>query len=259
MQVHVLASGSTGNSVYFQMGKTKILVDAGISTKRIERGLAKIGLKVSELDGVLITHEHTDHIKGLDVLIRKYELPTYTRAKTWERIKCKDKFSPCCCIEIGETFTIGDIDIEAFNIPHDAADPVGFGFYYQQRKWVLATDFGEITPEVKKAVRNADLLVLESNHDKRMLTDGPYPGFLKRRISSELGHLSNTDAARLICSLPFQNRPIHVFLAHLSKTNNLPELAERTVKDILRENSLLVGEQIILHRTYPNQMSSYKS
>lgn len=257
MQVHVLASGSTGNAVCFQLGKAKILVDAGISTKRIEYGLAQIGIKAGELDGVLITHEHTDHIRGLDVLIRKYQLPVYTRPRTWDKIKCKDNFSPRCRIEIGKNFTIGNIDIEAFNIPHDAADPVGFGFYYRHRKWVIATDLGEVTMAIKQAVSHSDLLVLESNHDAEMLSNGPYPRFLKQRIKSKLGHLSNTDAAGLICSLPLQNRQTHVFLAHLSRTNNFPELAEKTVMDILEENS--IDDRIVLHRTHPNKTSSYKT
>ncbi len=257
MQIHVLASGSTGNAVYFQMGKTKILVDAGISNRRIEYGLAEIGVKVGELDGVLITHEHTDHIRGLDVMIRKYQLPVYTRAKTWSKIKCSNKF-PCeCRIEIEKDFSIGKIGLEAFNVSHDAVDPVGFCFHYQHEKWVLVTDLGAVTNEVQTALSYADLLVLEANHDIEMLTNGPYPTFLKQRIKGKLGHLSNFDAARLICNLSQKNKAMHIFLAHLSQTNNYPGLAERTVRNILLKNYCPVDEEIILHRTHPNRVSSF--
>jgi len=257
MQIHVLASGSTGNSVFFQMGKTKILVDAGISTRRIERGLAEVGVRVGDIDGVLITHEHTDHIKGLDVLIRKYQLPVYTRAKTWNMIKCREKFFPECRIEIENGFTVGEVEIESFNISHDAVDPVGFCFHHRKRKCVLATDFGVVTDEVKKALAYANAVVLESNHDLEMLNNGPYPAFLKQRIRSKSGHLSNCDAARLICGLPRNNKLMHIFLAHLSQKNNVPGLAERTVRSILLKNSCPVDEEIILHRTYPDRTSSY--
>ncbi|MDD2585112.1 MAG: MBL fold metallo-hydrolase [Syntrophomonadaceae bacterium] len=256
MQVHVLASGSTGNAVFFQFGHTKILVDAGISTRRIEKGLAEVGVKAGDLDGVLITHEHTDHIKGLDVLIRRYEIPVYARSKTWGMIKCRDKFSPCCRVEMPESFDIGGVKVEPFSTPHDAVDPVGFCFYYQQGKYVLATDLGIVTPSVAEALTLADVAVMESNHDLEMLIMGPYPGFLKQRIRGNNGHLSNHDAGKVLASIP-RKKGMQVFLAHLSQQNNLPMLAEKTVADILLQSNCAVGEEVILHRTYPNRRASF--
>lgn len=256
MQVHVLASGSTGNAVFFQFGETKLLVDAGISTRRIERGLEEVGIKTADLDGVLITHEHTDHIKGLDVLIRRYKLPVYAREKTWRMIKCREKLPVDCRIEMKESFDIGGVKVEPFSISHDAVDPVGFCFYHRQGKYVLATDMGIVTPGVEKALALADVAVMETNHDLEMLIDGPYPHFLKQRIRGEQGHLSNHDAGKLLARVAHK-KGMQVFMAHLSQQNNYPGLAERTVTDILRQNNCAVGEEIILHRTYPDRTASF--
>ncbi|HBQ85503.1 MAG TPA: MBL fold metallo-hydrolase, partial [Syntrophomonas sp.] len=216
MQVHILASGSTGNSVLLQLGGKNILIDAGISARRIEQGLAGVGVKAGELDGVLITHEHIDHIKGLDVFIRRHKIPVYTRPGTWEGIPCRSKLPPQCCCDIYENIDIGPVRIETFPISHDASDPVGFCFYWSKIKWTLATDLGVITPEVKQALAHASLAILESNHDMEMLQTGPYPSFLKQRIKGIKGHLSNLDAARLL-AYAGQQGPMQVFLAHLSK------------------------------------------
>lgn len=255
MQIYVLASGSTGNATLFHFGKTKILVDAGISTRRIERGLAGIGIRVGELDGVLITHEHTDHIKGLDVLIRKYQLPVYAREKTWEGIACRDKLPAECRIEMKNSFNLGAVKIEPFSISHDAIDPVGFCFYHRQGKYVMATDLGMVTEVVERALEMSDLVVLESNHDLKMLNEGPYPFFLKERIRSQKGHLSNHDAGQLLTRISRKNK-MQVFLAHLSQQNNYPALAEKTVREILLKNNCDVGRELILHRTYPDRIAS---
>lgn len=251
MQIHILASGSTGNAIYLRMGETRVLVDAGISARRIEQGLAGIGVKASDLDAVLITHEHSDHIKGLEVLTRKHELPIYTRERTWEAIPGKDKLAGRCWQNIDQDFSIGSIDIKAFGISHDAADPVGFCFYYKQMKWVIVTDLGTVTPGVEKALSGADLAVLESNHDLEMLKNGPYPQFLKQRILSKQGHLSNFDTAELLCRIAHLKR-MQIFLAHLSQQNNQPKLAEQTVAGILARQGCRAGEDIVLHLTYPD-------
>jgi len=258
MRVHILASGSTGNAVYFQLGKTKFLLDAGISARRIEQGLAEVGVRAGDLDGVLITHEHEDYIKGLDVLIRRHEIPVYTRPRTWEGIKCRDRLPAYCCKELPMAFNMGGVRVEAFNISHDAADPVGFVFRYGRQKWVMATDLGCITPEVEQAMKDADVMVLESNHDPQMLSQGPYPPFLKQRIRGKQGHLSNYDAGQLLCRIPWQ-KPVQVFLAHLSRQNNAPALAEQTVANIISKRGWKPGEDIILHRTYPDMTTSWVS
>lgn len=256
MQVHILASGSTGNVAYFKLGNTRFLVDAGISTRRIETKLALIGVKAGELDGVLITHEHVDHIKGLDVFIRRYHLPVFARAATWEAIPCRHKLPPECCITIEKEFQVGGVGVEAHSISHDAADPVCFSFHYQQKKWVIATDMGVITENVLKALAGADLAVLESNHDREMLINGPYPGFLKKRILGQYGHLSNNDAAAVLARIPRKDK-MQVFLAHLSQQNNHPALALQTVTELLQQKGCQPGKDIDLHLTYPDTTMSF--
>lgn len=251
MQLHILASGSTGNSVLIELGGRKILIDAGISARRIERGLAEVGIQVSDLDGLLITHEHSDHIKGIQVLVKRHHLPVYARPATWEAISGQDKIPPECRRELGECLDIGAVKIVPFSISHDAADPVGFCFHYKNMKWVIATDLGVITRSVAEALAYADVAILEANHDLEMLQTGPYPSFLKQRIKGKHGHLSNHDAGQILAHIPRQ-RAMDVFLAHLSQQNNLPHLAERTVSQVLQKSGCEVGEEIILHRTYPD-------
>lgn len=256
MQAHILASGSTGNSVLLQLGGKNILIDAGISARRIEQGLTGVGVKPGELDCILITHEHIDHIKGLDVLVRRHGIPVYTRPGTWEGIPCRSKLPSQCCCDIYENIDIGSVRVETFPISHDANDPVGFCFFWQQTKWTLATDLGVITPEVKDALAHASLAILESNHDVDMLQSGPYPAFLKQRIKGSKGHLSNLDAARLLAYAGKHGR-MEVFLAHLSQQNNTPSLAENTVSSFLAEQGYKVGQDIVLHRTHSVQTASY--
>ena len=250
MQIHILASGSTGNAVFVQMGATKILIDAGISNRRIEKGLAELGVNISELAGILITHEHNDHINGLDVMVRKYKIPVYTRGRTWERIGCAANLPIECIKQIEDHFTVGETEIEPFSISHDAADPVGFCLYHQQKKIVIATDLGMVTPVIEKALTGADLMVLESNHDIDMLNNGPYPQFLKQRIRSSKGHLSNWQAAQVLARIPHKTGT-RVMLAHLSQHNNHPALAEKTVRSVLHDAGLEVGQEIHLYPTYP--------
>jgi len=252
VQIHILASGSTGNAIFLAMGSTRILIDAGISARRIEQGLAEIGVRAGELDAILLTHEHSDHIKGLEVLSRKHELPIYTRERTWEAIPFKDKLAGRRWQPIDQDFSVGELAVKAFGISHDAADPVGFCFYYQQVKWVVVTDLGIVTPGVERALKEADLAVLESNHDPDLLKNGPYPEFLKKRIAGKQGHLSNFDTAALLCRIARYKR-MQVFLAHLSQQNNRPQLAEQTVAGILTQEGCCPGEDIVLHRTYPDQ------
>jgi len=256
MQIHVLASGSSGNSIYFQLGQTRLLVDAGISTRRIERSLAEIGVKAGEIDALLITHEHTDHIKGLDVLARKYQMPVYAQSKTWEMIACRGNLPSGCRRELADSLDIGGVRVEPFSISHDAVDPVGFCFYHRNYKCTVVTDLGVVTKNVEDALAYADAVVLESNHDTLMLENGPYPRFLKQRIKGASGHLSNHDAARALVSIPRKER-MHVFLAHLSQQNNHPDLAENTVTGILSGHGCEVGREIVLHRTYRDCVSSY--
>ena len=256
LQVHILASGSTGNAVVLQFGSTKVLVDVGISARRIERGLGELGVGASELDGILITHEHNDHIKGLDVLVRRYEIPVYARPGTWEQIPCRPRLPVQCCQSFQDGFELKGVWVEPFSISHDAVDPVGFAFCYDKKRCVLATDLGVVTPQVEAAMHNAQVLILESNHDLDMLHRGPYPPYLKRRIRSPKGHLSNHDAGKVLSRLK-RNEPMHVFLAHLSQQNNNPSLARQTVTYFLSRTGCQVGEEVVLHPTFPDGTSSF--
>jgi phosphoribosyl 1,2-cyclic phosphodiesterase len=255
MQIHILASGSTGNAAFIEMSGYKILIDAGISTRRIEKGLAEVGFDASQLDAILITHEHIDHIQGLDVLVRRYKVPVYTRPATWEKIPCRDKLPRDCCCELESSLDLGPIKIEPFAISHDAADPVGFCLLQARAKTVLATDLGLITPTLAEALAYADTLILESNHDPVMLKEGPYPPHLKKRISGPQGHLSNQEAGNLLASVP-HNGMMQVFLAHLSQQNNFPHLAMSTVSGILQQKGC---SEIQLRRTHPSSTASLVS
>ncbi|SDE94467.1 MBL fold metallo-hydrolase [Sporomusa acidovorans] len=254
MQIHVLASGSTGNAIFVEMENTKLLVDAGISTRRIKQSLAKLGTNIEDLDGVLITHEHRDHVSGLTTLLKKYHLPAYARPDTWQSMYCRHVLPDECCLTLVDSLDIGKVKIEPFGISHDAADPVGFRLYAGSTKVGIATDLGFVTPTVKEALAFSDVLVLESNHDVDMLKNGSYPWPLKKRIMSNRGHLANTDAGWTLARL---NRKQHtdVFLAHMSQENNRPELAEKTVADIITQEGCKVNQDITLHLTYPEQIS----
>ncbi|MEA4925184.1 MAG: MBL fold metallo-hydrolase [Syntrophomonadaceae bacterium] len=256
MQLHILASGSTGNAILIELGGRKLLIDAGISARRIELGLAQAGIAVSDLDGLLITHEHYDHIKGIPVFIKKHRMPVYARAAAWDAASNLKHIPAECRRELKERLDIGAVKIMPFPISHDAADPVGFCFYYRNLKWVIATDMGVITRGAAEALAYANLAVLEANHDPELLQSGPYPPYLKKRIKSKYGHLSNHDAGQILAYVPRQ-KVMQVFLAHLSQQNNHPQLAEKTVGQVLQQSGCAVGEEIILHRTYPNCTASW--
>ena len=256
MEIHVLASGSTGNSTYIRMGDTRLLVDAGISCRRIKLGLAEIGVCPEDLDAVLITHEHRDHVAGLPTLLKKYRLPLYTRPGTWQSMFCRDLLPEECFCPLEAAQEIGSVRAEAFRIPHDAADPVGFSFRQRDKKCCVTTDLGFVTDTVKNALAHADALVLESNHDLDMLNNGPYPWHLKKRILSSRGHLANTDTGWMLARLP-KKACTQVFLAHLSQENNRPELARDTVRAILEEHDRQQAETIDLHLTHPDRRTGW--
>lgn len=255
MKVHVLASGSTGNAIFLDFKHTKILVDAGISTRRIKNSLSELGTSIEELDGVFITHEHRDHVSGLGTMTKKYNLPVYASMNTWQAMYCRDVIPAQCCKVLPESLEIGQITVEPFSISHDAADPVGFSFYSGDMKCSVVTDLGFVTETVKKAIALSDVLVLESNHDVDMLQNGAYPWHLKRRIMSNRGHLSNFDAGWALARL--ERKPsMQVFLAHMSQKNNDPELAMETVSTILTQQGCKLGSEIELYRTYPDRIVS---
>jgi phosphoribosyl 1,2-cyclic phosphodiesterase len=250
MRLTSIASGSSGNCIYVGSEDTHILIDSGISGKRIEQGLQSIEVDPSELDGILITHEHTDHIQGLGVMARRYGVPIYATEKTGDYLK---ECSGVGCIDCGlfqtiipeQNFKIGDFTIDAHRIWHDAVDPVCYTIQQDDTKASIATDLGDYNTELIDQLKECDILFIEANHDSRMLEVGPYPYQLKKRIMGQFGHLSNDRCGDLINQL-YSERLKHVFLGHLSKENNFPALAYETVKLALNQNNESILRQIQL-------------
>ena len=241
-----LVSGSSGNSIYISCGGVRLLVDAGVSAARIEANLREIGVDIRDIDGLLITHEHVDHIRGIGVLCRKYGIPVYANEGTWQGIFLKETHIPARCVRTfftGEDFYIGGMNINPFPIPHDANEPVGFAFNARGLRCAVATDIGHINKTWMNAVSGCQALVLEANHDIEMVERGPYPKRLQNRILGRNGHLNNVDCAKALLELA-KHGARAVSLAHLSADNNLPELAYNTVCEALWEAGLTVGEDI---------------
>jgi len=257
MQIHVLASGSSGNATLFKFEDANILVDAGISARRIKNALAEVDTAVEDLDGILITHEHSDHISGLATLVKKYRLPIYARPEAWRQMASYKQLAPECCRNFYQSMDFGSVKVEAFSTSHDAADPVGYNFYEKDRKYSLATDLGFVTDGVKKALAGSDGMVLETNHDLDMLRNGSYPWHLKRRILSNRGHLSNVEAGRTLAGVDL-GKNCQVFLAHISKENNRRDIAENTVTQILSDQGFDIGADITLHVTLPDAIVGWK-
>ena len=210
MRLVSIASGSSGNCIYVGSDQSHILVDAGISNKRIEQGLNEIGLKGAELDGVVITHEHSDHIKGLGVLARKHHVPIYGTKETLEEVAANTKLGEypkelLHPVLPDADFEIGDLTLEPFSIHHDAANPVAYRVSHEKKSVAVATDIGHFDQYTIDHLKNLDALLLEANHDIRMLQVGRYPYYLKQRILGERGHLSNENAGRLLCRLLHDN------------------------------------------------------
>lgn len=234
MRMCSIASGSSGNCIYIGSGSSHILIDAGISGKRVEAGLRELQLKGTDVNGILITHEHSDHIRGLGVLARKFEVPIYATPGTAAAIREMDglgRIDEGLFVEIGADvpFVIGDLKISPFRISHDAAEPVAYRVACEGHSAAVATDLGVYTDYTVDNLRGLDALLLEANHDIHMLEVGGYPYYLKRRIAGERGHLSNESAGKLLCRILHDNLKA-VFLGHLSKENNYAELAYETVK-----------------------------
>ncbi len=243
-----LYSGSSGNSIFLSSGGTKLLIDAGLSAKRIIEALVSIGEDPCELSALLISHEHSDHIRGAGILSRKFNIPIYANENTWEAMS--PALGPVSLanrlyFDTGTVFEIGDICVNAFSIPHDACDPVGYNFFAQDKKITVATDIGHISLELLENLEASDLLLLESNHDVEMLRVGPYPWHLKKRIAGERGHLSNEAAGEVVAHMAEKGTK-RFLLGHLSRENNFPELAYQTVCNALYEKQVCVGADVTL-------------
>lgn len=241
-----IASGSSGNCTYIGTDYTKILIDAGISGKKIEEGLAELKLTGDEIDALFITHEHVDHIKGAGILSRRFDIPIFATAETWTAMEGSlGKIAPSNkrIIYADEVCAVNDICVKPFAIPHDAAEPVGYTIHNGEKKITLATDIGHVTDTIRENIEDSDLLLLESNHDIDMLRKGSYPWHLKQRILGEKGHLSNVAAGDLLAEV-MTGKMKYVFLGHLSEENNNPHLAYETVEEILRKKQIEVGTHL---------------
>ncbi len=241
-----LASGSKGNSLYVSCRNNSILIDAGLSGIEIERRLNILNIRPESLTAIIITHEHSDHVKGAGILSRRFKLPVYITQKTYEAAQGLGKIEDLCFFECGTPFEIDQILVTPFSTSHDATDPAGLTMEYNDDKIGIATDLGIVTTLVKEHLKNSTLLYLESNHDLDMLINGSYPWHLKQRIKGRTGHLSNIDAGMLLSELGTDALK-HVILAHLSEENNCPQKAVQEISKSLN------GSNVALHVARPDQ------
>lgn len=239
----VLASGSTGNAMLVENQEVRLLVDVGLSAKKIDQLLAARERDGARIDGILVTHEHSDHIKGLGVFARKHHIPVYANEKTWAEL---ERLVPKCeelerrTFRTGERLDFGSMTVESFEVSHDAAEPVGYRFHAGDQILSLATDTGYVSDKMKTLLADSDVLILESNHDVEMLRAGSYPWNVKRRILGDNGHLSNDAAAEALCDM-LTGRLRRVYMAHLSRHHNLLGLARLTMSNLLQERGFQTG------------------
>lgn len=235
-----LYSGSSGNCLFVETDTTKLLIDCGTSLKKIVSGLSSINKDISEIDAILVTHEHSDHVQSLGNASKTYNIPVYVNLETLESMpKQKEKISlnNQKIFEVGKEFSIGNLAIKPFSIPHDAANPCGFNIFDQKSKMTIATDLGHMDNKLLNNLKESSFILLESNYDPEILKCSRYPFSLKQRIVGPNGHLSNSTAGKTISELTKSNLK-EVMLGHLSKENNFPELAYQTVVEELQKNNV---------------------
>jgi len=264
LRVSILASGSSGNITLLETERTRLLVDAGLGKRETLARLAAVESAVEKIDGILITHEHTDHCNGLPQMLGLWKAPLYVTEPTMDamqrilpetfgkRLRGVDKISA------GETFMVGDIEVHAFRVTHDAVDPICFTFRANGTKIAIVTDLGHLTNLVKTHLRNCDCIVLESNHDLEMLKVGPYPWDVKQRILSNRGHLSNNTVSEYLAdcdeTVGFDGRARFLVLAHLSEENNNPFTAEICAQEALSRRTAeaaFTGQLLVASQNVP--------
>lgn len=248
-----LASGSKGNSIYIGTEDTKILVDAGLSGTKIDSALKDINVSLDDIDAIFVTHEHSDHIDGVGVLSRKYNIPIYATEGTWNNMPEKiGKIAKANkrLVYKDEGIMLNDMFIRPFSIPHDANDPVCYSVFHNGIKVCVATDMGHITRDVIENIKHCSALILESNHDEEMLKSGAYPYPLKQRILGKYGHISNETCGKLL-SCVMNDKLKNVFLGHISQDNNTPDLAYLTVSNTLEEFGIQAEKDVNLHIAKP--------
>ena len=256
MQITVLGSGSSGNCTYIASKNTHILVDAGFGSRSVARRCRDAGIVLEQVDAVLITHGHYDHCKGLPSLLKKFPSPVYMTAGTASEI-CSDSIPhEIRAITRREAFKVGDIEVRAFPTSHDSSESVGFQFRTAGITGTLVTDLGKLTRGVVERLNQSDWIVMESNHDEELLRIGPYPLALKRRILGDKGHISNQAVAEFL-EHGFNGQAEHIFLAHISRQNNVPNLVMDTAREALsrRNRGSLFKLNPRLYLTHQNQPS----
>ena len=251
------ASGSSGNCYLVRSDETTILIDAGISGKRIFQGLEENGVSCDDVQAVLVTHEHIDHVQSLPILTKRISnLEVYANEETWLAIERPVAEERKRYFVTGRDFRIGDMTIRPFAIPHDAAEPVGFSIYCDGSQISIVTDVGYITEEIFEEILDADLLLLEANHEKEMLLMGRYPYPLKQRILGDEGHLSNISAGECLCRLNSEkSKKRKVLLGHLSRENNEPSVAMLAVRNTLLEEGIVLGGDMDVDVVLRDRMS----
>lgn len=234
-----LFSGSTGNSLLVETENSKVLIDAGESAKKIVDALSLVNVDIADIDGILVTHEHVDHVKSLGTISKKYNIPVYANRETWDAMpeqESKIISDNKKTFLVNEQFEIKDLSFKPFSIPHDAANPCGFNVFNKDKKISIATDLGHITPEIFNNLEKSSFALLEANYDPNILKYSKYPYPLKQRIAGPNGHLSNNNSGELI-SMLMKSGLTRVMLGHLSKENNFPELAYKTVVEEIMSNN----------------------
>lgn len=253
-----LYSGSSGNCLFVSSNNTKILIDCGTSCKKICDGLASINSSIDEIDAILVTHEHSDHVQSLGMVSKKFNIPVYANKETWDAMpKQKEKISEenILFFENDKDFHIDDLTIHPFSTPHDAANPCGFNIHNGKRKISIATDLGHMDDKIFNNLQGSSFILLESNYDPEILKVSKYPFHLKQRIAGPHGHLSNATAGKTISALMKKDLK-EVMLGHLSKENNFPELAYQTVAEELMQAGADIGniKLSVANRNEPGKM-----
>ena len=235
-----LYSGSSGNSLFVESNNTKLLIDCGTSAKKIESALDSINIDITDIDAILVTHEHSDHIQGLGTVSKKYNIPVFANCETWNAMqtqKSKIDLNNQKTFENNTEFQIGNLQILPFSTPHDAANPCGFNICNGNKKISIATDLGHVNETLLNNLKHSSFILLEANYDPEVLKVSKYPYLLKQRIAGPKGHLSNSTAGKVISNLIKKDLK-EVMLGHLSKENNFPELAYQTVTEELIHNNI---------------------
>lgn len=255
-------SGSSGNCYLLYTDTDGLMIDCGVGIRKLKNYFNSFGLKAQKVNNILITHDHADHVRSVGSFATKYNIPVYTTKEVYEGIsgnycvRRKVPFELQHCIEKGKTFELGDFRIIPFGVPHDSTDCVGYSIQLGDIVFSIITDCGHITDEITPIITRSNYLVIEANHDPEMLKTGPYPEHLKQRIAGPCGHLPNNECGEALAAYA-TDRLRHIWLCHLSEENNHPELARKTVEQILKDKGISVGDHLkldVLKRTSPGEI-----